>query len=76
MVLQVPSLLSTLNLIFSGLALAEKKDTTALVVVLGVIFLDAMRVGYGQATPEIGVVSDLRKVFLRLSQAVIGIPER
>ena len=32
-----------------------------------------MRVGYGQATPEIGVVSDSRKVFLRLSQAVIGI---
>ena len=32
-----------------------------------------MRVGYGQAAPEIGVVSDFRKVFLRLSQAVIGI---
>lgn len=71
--LVITGAVSTLNLIFSGLALAEKKDTTALVVVLGVIFLDAMRVGYGQATPEIGVVSDLRKVFLRLSQAVIGI---
>ena len=71
--LVITGAVSTLNLIFAGFALAEDKDTTALVVVLGVIFLDAMRVGYGQATPEIGVVSDLRKVFLRLSQAVIGI---
>jgi len=71
--LVVTGSVSTLNLIFAGLALAEKKDTTDLVVVLGVIFLDAMRVGYGQATPETGVVSDFRKVVLRLSQAVIGI---
>lgn len=71
--LVVTGSVSTLNLIFAGLALAEKKDTTDLVVVLGVIFLDAMRVGYGQATPETGVVSDFRKVLLRLSQAVIGI---
>lgn len=71
--LVVTGSVSTLNLIFAGLALAEKKDTTAIVVVLGVIFLDAMRVGYGQATPETGVVSDFRKVVLRLSQAVIGI---
>lgn len=71
--LVITGAVSTLNLIFAGLAFAEKKDTTALVVVLGVIFLDAMRVGYGQAAPEIGVVSDFRKVFLRLSQAVIGI---
>lgn len=71
--LVVTGSVSTLNLIFAGLALAEKKDTTVIVVVLGVIFLDAMRVGYGQATPETGVVSDFRKVVLRLSQAVIGI---
>lgn len=71
--LVVTGTVSTLNLIFAGLSLAENKDTTALVVVLGVIFLDAMRVGYGQAVPEIGVVSDTRKVFLRLAQAVIGI---
>jgi hypothetical protein len=71
--LVVTGSVSTLNLIFAGLALSEKKDTTDLVVVLGVIFLDAMRVGYGQATPETGVVSDFRKVLLRLSQAVIGI---
>ena len=71
--LVVTGVVSTLNLIFSGFALAEDKSTTALVVVLGVIFLDAMRVGYGQAVPEIGVVSDFRKVLLRLSQGVIGL---
>lgn len=64
---------STLNLISAGLALAEGQRYQEIVVVLGVIFLDAMRVGYGQPVPEIGVVSDVRKVFLRLSQAVIGI---
>ena len=74
--LVVTGVVSTLNLIFAGWALAEDKGTasaTTIVVVLGVIFLDAMRVGYGQATPDVGVVSDFRKVFLRLSQAVIGI---
>ena len=71
--LVITGAVSTLNLIFAGFALAEDKNTTALVVVLGVIFLDAMRVGYGLATPEIGVVSDVRKVLLRLSQGVIGL---
>ena len=56
-------------------ALAGDQDQPyeEIVVALGVIFLDAMRVGYGQVVPEIGVVSDSRKVFLRLSQAVIGL---
>lgn len=71
--LVVTGSVSTLNLIFAGLNLADSKSLEAIVVVLGVIFLDAMRVGYGQAVPEIGVVSDSRKVFLRLAQAVIGL---
>ena len=66
-------IVSTLNLIFAGTAVAEDKSTASIVVALGVIFLDAMRVGYGQKVPEIGVVSDVRKVLLRLAQAVIGI---
>ena len=71
--LVVTGSVSTLNLIFAGLNLADSKSHEAIVVALGVIFLDAMRVGYGQAVPEIGVVSDTRKVFLRLAQAVIGL---
>jgi hypothetical protein len=73
--LVVTGAVSTLNLIFAGWALAEDQDQPyeEIVVALGVIFLDAMRVGYGQAVPEVGVVSDSRKVFLRLSQAVIGL---
>lgn len=71
--LVITGAVSTLNLIFAGLNLADSKSHEAIVVVLGVIFLDAMRVGYGQAVPEIGVVSDTRKVFLRLGQALIGL---
>lgn len=73
--LVVTGAVSTLNLIFAGWALAGDQDQPyeEIVVALGVIFLDAMRVGYGQVVPEIGVVSDSRKVFLRLSQAVIGL---
>jgi hypothetical protein len=61
------------NLISAGMALAEDKSQEAVVVALGSILLDAMRVGYGQAVPEKAVVSDVRKVFLRLLQAVAGI---
>ena len=61
------------NLIAAGIALAEDKSQQAVVVALGSILLDAMRVGYGQPVPEIGVVSDVRKVFLRLLQALAGI---
>ena len=71
--LVVTGIVSTLNLIFAGTAVAEDKSTVSIVVALGVIFLDAMRVGYGQKVPEVGVVSDVRKVLLRLAQAVIGI---
>lgn len=73
--LVVTGAVSTLNLIFAGWAFADDQQQSykEIVVALGVIFLDAMRVGYGQAVPEIGIVSDSRKVFLRLSQAVIGI---
>lgn len=61
------------NLIAAGMALAEDKSQQAVVVALGSILLDAMRVGYGQPVPELGVVSDVRKVFLRLLQALAGI---
>lgn len=73
--LVVTGAVSTLNLIFAGWDLAgdQAQPYEEIVVALGVIFLDAMRVGYGQAVPEVGVVSDSRKVFLRLSQAVIGL---
>jgi len=73
--LVVTGAVSTLNLIFAGWALAGDQDQPyeEIVVALGVIFLDAMRVGYGQVVPEVGIVSDSRKVFLRLSQAVIGL---
>lgn len=73
--LVVTGVVSTSNLIFAGWALAgdQAQPYEEIVVALGVIFLDAMRVGYGQAVPEIGIVSDSRKVFLRLSQAVIGL---
>ena len=73
--LVVTGAVSTSNLIFAGWALAgdQAQPYEEIVVALGVIFLDAMRVGYGQAVPEIGIVSDSRKVFLRLSQAVIGL---
>lgn len=71
--LVVTGIVSTLNLYAAGLALAEEKTQHAVVVVLGVIFLDAMRVGYGQPVPEKAVVSDYRKVFIRLLQALAGI---
>lgn len=71
--LVVTGIVSTLNLYAAGLALAEDKTQSAVVVVLGVIFLDAMRVGYGQPVPEKAIVSDTRKVFIRLLQALAGI---
>lgn len=71
--LVITGIVSTLNLYAAGLALAEDKTQNAVVVVLGVIFLDAMRVGYGQPVPEKAIVSDTRKVFIRLLQALAGI---
>ena len=71
--LVVTGIVSTLNLYAAGVALAEDKTQSAVVVVLGVIFLDAMRVGYGQPVPEKAIVSDARKVFIRLLQALAGI---
>lgn len=71
--LVITGIVSTLNLVAAGMALAEDKSQEAVVVALGVIFLDAMRVGYGQPVPERAVVSDVRKVLLRLLQALAGI---
>jgi hypothetical protein len=71
--LVVTGIVSTLNLYAAGVALAEGKSQSDVVVVLGVIFLDAMRVGYGQTVPEKAIVSDTRKVFIRLLQALAGI---
>ncbi len=71
--LVVTGVISFWNLISAGMALAEDKNQSAVVVALGVIFLDAMRVGYGQPVPEKAVVSDVRKVFLRLLQALAGV---
>lgn len=71
--LVVTGAVSFWNLIAAGMALAEDKSQSAVVVALGAIFLDAMRVGYGQSVPEKAVVSDVRKVFLRLLQALAGI---
>ncbi len=71
--LVVTGIVSTLNLYAAGVALAEDKTQSAVVVVLGVIFLDAMRVGYGQPVPDKAIVSDTRKVFIRLLQALAGI---
>jgi len=71
--LVVTGIVSTLNLYAAGLALAEDKTQNAVVVVLGVIFLDAMRVGYGQPVPDKAIISDTRKVFIRLLQALAGI---
>ena len=71
--LVVTGVVSFWNLISAGMALAEDKSQSAVVVALGAIFLDAMRVGYGQSVPEKAVVSDVRKVFLRLLQALAGI---
>lgn len=61
------------NLIAAGMALGEDKTDEAVVVALGSILLDAMRVGYGQPVSESAVVSDGRKVILRLLQALAGI---
>lgn len=71
--LVITGVVSFLNLIAAALALAEDKNQEAVVVALGSILLDAMRVGYGQPVPERAVVSDVRKVFLRLLQALAGI---
>lgn len=71
--LVITGVVSFWNLISAGLALAEDRSKEAVVVALGSILLDAMRVGYGQSVPEIGVVSDVRKVFLRLLQALAGV---
>ena len=61
------------NLIAAGMAVGEDKTDEAVVVALGSILLDAMRVGYGQSVSENSVVSDGRKVLLRLLQALAGI---
>jgi hypothetical protein len=71
--LVVTGVVSFWNLIAAGMALAEDKNYQSVVVALGSIFLDAMRVGYGQPVPEKAVVSDVRKVFLRLLQALAGV---
>lgn len=71
--LVVTGVVSFWNLIAAGMALAEDKSQQAVVVALGSIFLDAMRVGYGQVVPEKAVISDVRKVFLRLLQALAGV---
>ena len=71
--LVVTGVVSFWNLIAAGMALAEDKSQEAVVVALGSIFLDAMRVGYGQVVPEKAVISDVRKVFLRLLQALAGV---
>lgn len=71
--LVVTGVVSFWNLIAAGMALAEDKSQEAVVVALGSIFLDAMRVGYGQVVPEKAVISDVRKVFLRLLQALSGV---
>ena len=71
--LVVTGIVSFWNLIAAGLALAEDQTQDAVVVALGAIYLDAMRVGYGQPVPEKAIVSDTRKVFLRLLQAAAGV---
>jgi hypothetical protein len=71
--LVITGIVSTLNLYAAGVALADDKSQEAVVLALGVIFLDAMRVGYGQPVPEKAIVSDSRKVLIRLLQALAGI---
>lgn len=61
------------NLISAALALAEDQTQSAVVVVLGSILLDTMRVGYGQPQPEKADVGVAGKVILRLLQAVAGV---
>merc|ERR1711871_244805 len=71
--LVVTGIVSFLNLIAAGLALAEDQTDVAVVVTLGVILLDGMRVGYGQLSSDIAFVGDRAKVSLRLLQALAGL---
>ena len=71
--LVVTGAVSFWNLIAAGMALAEDKSQEAVVVALGSIFLDAMRVGYGQPVPERARISPVRSVFIRLLQALAGV---
>jgi hypothetical protein len=60
-------------LIFAGRDLASKKSQESVFVALGVIMLDAMRVGYGMLRPAPSTIQGRQAVAFRLLQVLVGV---
>ena len=71
--LVVTGVITTLMLYFAGIDLATKKTQESVFVSLGVIMLDAMRVGYGTKAPRRSIIQNWRAAVYRLFQILVGI---
>lgn len=69
----VTGVITTLMLIFAGRDLASKKSQESVFVALGVIMLDAMRVGYGMLRPAASAIQGRQAVAFRLLQVLVGV---
>ena len=71
--LVVTGVITTLMLYFAGIDLATKKTQESVFVTLGVIMLDAMRVGYGMKAPRESEIQNWRAAVYRLFQILVGV---
>ena len=69
----VTGVITTLMLIFAGRDLASKRSQEAVFIALGVIMLDAMRVGYGMLKPVEAQIQGGQAVVFRLLQILVGV---
>ena len=68
----VTGVLTTLMLIFAGVDVAEKKSQESVFVAMGIVMLDAMRVGYGMKAPRASSIQGREAVLYRLLQILVG----